>query len=224
MRLPDGVDSNRRGGVVLAAAEERRVNELVSRRAELGNEGVSGSADLRLQRCTSDGKIGGSRQPGDVGASLAVHSHVHSERGARGTPEVGRVDQLRAGRVQLGEKSVGGEIRIPPTARVRLLERVLCREVGGARGPGHVSVAVAIYRNPVAVVTSRASEEGGVDQSGTARIELGDECVPGVWSGRLEGTGRGGEVQGGTTGHVRVALGIHGDVFAVIRASSSEIG
>ena len=218
-------DGDARGLVVLPPAQVAGRHQGGAGGGEGGDEGVGGAPALHPLEGLGGGEVG---RAGDADHGDAADL-VDEDAGAAVGPapaQVGGVDELGPGRVDLGDEGVG-------VAVLAGLEGVrLDREVGRVGDAGDVGRPLAVDRDGRALVGVAAAEEGGVHQVVAGGAELGDEGVgeaaghpAGRAAGaRLQGPGGGEAGRPGVAGDVGVAGGVDGDVEAAVVVVAAQAG
>ena len=167
------------------------------------------------------------RLPRDVGVARRV------DRDAEGivdvhASEVGRIDESRTGRVQLGDEGIQRVGR--PRRRNELdgpLERAARRrEIGRSGLARDVGVAGSIDRDRAAEVEARAADVRGIDQRRARGVQLAHEDVAdagGAVQPRPKGAGRGWKIERlGRAHDIDVARRIHRDARAAFGTAPTE--
>ena len=181
VEIPLGVDGDRLAEVFVArSAQERRVDQAPAVGRELGHEGVGGEAEEVGHQGVGGRREGrGGGRPRDHGPALGVDDEgvdlvPHVGEVAAVAAEIGRVDQARAGRVQLGDEADRVADR-PPGRRLEGAGRG--REGAGRRDAADDGLPLAVDADAPAHVVAGAAEVGDVGERLAVGRELGHERV-----------------------------------------------
>ncbi len=181
---------------------------------ELGHKGVKKTLVGRLEGLRGGREVCRSRGSGHISVAGGVDRDSRALVVAA-APEIGRVEQGRAGGIELGHKGVIGTAR-----KLRLEGEQGGREAHRSRVSGHISVADGVDRDAIALV--EATVAVGAAAGG---IELDHKGVAPTLVVLLEGPRGGREVNRGRgSGHISVAGGVDRDCLAQIVAGAPEIG
>src|SRR5213593_1797456 len=165
--------------VYAAAAQIGRVDQLRPGRIEFRDKGITLATNSALHGVGGGGKVARDSESGHVSVAGPIHSNPKSMLAA-GAAQVGRIEQLRPGRIEFRDES--HIVASGDATRFNGLHGVGGGgKVARASESGQVSVARAVHSNPVgpltAVCETSAAQVSGIDQRRTGCIEFGYERI-----------------------------------------------
>ena len=105
-----------------------------------------------------------------------------------GTPEEGRVGELRETTVEPGHESIPHIIGVDPEVERLVIGVYRDREIGGARISGHIDISGRVESKARGFLEPRSSDEGRGEKLAQARVELCDEDIILAIPARIEST------------------------------------